>query len=70
MEVMIMKLSSTQKKLLAIAAVSGSLAVISLVDDIGTEFELYKNVINNHADHLVALDNQVQKVAAAITLGK
>ncbi len=65
-----MKLSSTQKKLLAVAAVSGSLALISLVDDIGTEFELYKNVINNHADQLVAHGDMIQKVAAAITLNK
>ncbi|MCM1213944.1 MAG: hypothetical protein NC548_05400 [Lachnospiraceae bacterium] len=58
------RLSDTQKKLLLVAGVSGTLTLLSLVDDIGTEFELYRNVINNHADQLVQYGEQIQKVAS------
>ena len=65
-----MKLNPTQRKLLTVAAISGTLAAISLVDDIGNEFELYRNAINNHAANLEAHAEDIKTLAAKITLGK
>lgn len=64
------KLNPTQRQLLTVAVISGSLAVVSLIGDIGDEFELYKSVINNHADQLVAHGEDIKTLAAKITLGK
>lgn len=65
-----LKLNSTQRTLLTVAAISGSLAVVSLIGDIGDEFELYEKVINNHAAALEEHAENIKTLAAKITLGK